>query len=62
MALLKRLTLTPKVVVACIDGKVIAGGVGIAAAADLVVATPRSEFSLSEALWGMLPCCVVPLP
>lgn len=60
MALLKRFTLSPKVVVACVDGKVIAGGVGIAAACDLVVATPRSEFSLSEALWGMLPCCVVP--
>ena len=37
-----------------------AGGVGLAAASDIVVSTERSEFSLSEALWGLLPCCVLP--
>ena len=36
------------------------GGVGIAAASDFVVATPRAVFSLPEALWGLLPCCVLP--
>ncbi len=60
LRLLKRLTLTPLVVIASVDGKVIAGGVGLVAACDLVVATPRTEFSLSEALWGLLPCCVIP--
>jgi polyketide biosynthesis enoyl-CoA hydratase PksH len=60
MALLKRFTLTPKVIVSLIDGQVMAGGVGLAAASDLVVATPRSRFSLSEALWGLLPAVVAP--
>lgn len=60
MRLLTRFTRTPKVVVALVDGKAIAGGVGLVAAADHALATPRSEFSLSEALWGLLPCCVLP--
>lgn len=60
MALLRRFTLSPKVVIARVDGRVIAGGVGLVAASDLVLATGRSEFSLSEALWGLLPCCVIP--
>ena len=60
MALLKRFSQSPKVLIAVIDGKVVAGGVGFASACDLVLATPRSEFSLSEALWGILPCCVIP--
>lgn len=60
MALLRRLTLTPRIVVAQPDGRVAGGGVGLVAASDLVVATPRSQFSLPEALWGLLPCCVLP--
>ncbi|MDD2709947.1 MAG: enoyl-CoA hydratase/isomerase [Verrucomicrobiae bacterium] len=60
LALLKRFTLSPKIIVSRIDGKVIAGGVGLVAASDLAVSTPRAEFSLSEALWGLLPCCVLP--
>ncbi len=60
MTLLRRLSQSPKVVVARVEGRVVAGGVGLAAASDLVFATPRSEFSLSEALWGILPCCVLP--
>lgn len=58
--LIDRFTSVPKVVVAKIDGRVTAGGVGLVAASDLVVASPRSQFSLSEALWGLLPCCVLP--
>jgi polyketide biosynthesis enoyl-CoA hydratase PksH len=58
--LIHRFTSVPKVVVAKIDGRVTAGGVGLVAASDLVVASPRSQFSLSEALWGLLPCCVLP--
>ncbi|HEY0792104.1 MAG TPA: enoyl-CoA hydratase-related protein [Chthoniobacterales bacterium] len=60
LALLKRFTLSPKVIVSRLDGKVIAGGIGLVAASDLVLSTERSEFSLSEALWGLLPCCVLP--
>jgi polyketide biosynthesis enoyl-CoA hydratase PksH len=60
MRLLKRLTLSPRIIVSRLDGKVIAGGVGLVAASDIVVSTHRTEFSLSEALWGLLPCCVLP--
>lgn len=60
MAVLKRFASSPKIVIAVIDGKTVAGGVGFAAASDLVIATPRADFSLSEALWGLLPCCVIP--
>lgn len=60
MLLLKRLTQIPKVVLSKVDGKVIAGGVGFAAASDLIIATEKSQFSLSEALWGLLPANVIP--
>ncbi|WP_421845175.1 enoyl-CoA hydratase-related protein [Mycobacterium sp.] len=60
MSLLNRLSLLPKTVIACIDGKVNAGGIGFVAASDYAVATPNSTFSLSEALWGLLPACVAP--
>ncbi len=60
MGILRRLSLCRKVVVARVDGRVTAGGVGLAAASDFVLATERSQFSLSEALWGLLPACVVP--
>lgn len=60
MNLLRRLSMLPRVVIACVEGTVMAGGMGIVAASDLVLATPESQFSLSEALWGLLPCCVTP--
>jgi 3-carboxymethyl-3-hydroxy-acyl-[acp] dehydratase len=60
MNLLRRMSLSSKVIIAKIDGKVTAGGVGLVAASDFAVATPGSQFSLSEALWGLLPACVVP--
>jgi len=60
MSLLKRFTLTPKIIISLLDGQVLAGGVGIVAASDLVLSTLRSQFSLSEALWGLLPACVIP--
>jgi len=60
MDLLKRFTTTPRVVVAVVDGQVMAGGVGVAAACDLVIASKTSRFSLSEALWGLLPAIIIP--
>jgi len=60
MRLLKRFTLSSKVIISRLDGKVIAGGVGLVAASDIVISTERTELSLSEALWGLLPCCVIP--
>jgi len=60
MTLLKRFTTTSKVLVAKIEGQVLAGGVGVAAACDLVLATPESQLCLSELLWGLVPAMVMP--
>lgn len=46
--------------IAVVDGTVLAGGVGIVAACDYAIGTKRAKFSLSEALWGLLPCMVLP--
>jgi 3-carboxymethyl-3-hydroxy-acyl-[acp] dehydratase len=58
--LLRRFTMVPRVVVSIVDGQVAAGGVGLVAASDLVYASGRSTFALPEALWGLLPCAVLP--
>lgn len=58
--LLERIATVPRVVVSIVDGRVTGGGVGLVAASDLVYATPTSSFGLPEALWGLLPCCVLP--
>lgn len=60
MALLKRLSQLARVVIAKVEGTVMAGGVGLVAASDLVYASPKATFSLSEALWGLLPAMVSP--
>jgi polyketide biosynthesis enoyl-CoA hydratase PksH len=57
---LQRLTIYRKVVVSLVEGPVLAGGVGLAAASDLVVATRRASFALPEAVWGLLPAMVLP--
>jgi polyketide biosynthesis enoyl-CoA hydratase PksH len=58
--LLKRFTTTSRVIVSRVDGRVAGGGVGLVAASDFVYASKRSTFALPEALWGLLPCCVLP--
>lgn len=60
MGLLRRISLYPKIVVSMVEGEVMAGGVGIAVASDLLFASNHSRFSLSEALWGLLPSMVMP--
>ncbi len=60
MDLLKRFSTMPRVVVAVVDGQAMAGGVGVAAACDLVIASKSSRFSLSEALWGLVPAIIIP--
>lgn len=60
MDTLKRMSLFSKVIISCVDGQVLAGGMGLVACSDLVIATPRSTFGLSEALWGLLPAMVIP--
>jgi polyketide biosynthesis enoyl-CoA hydratase PksH len=58
--LLRRFTESSCIVVSLVDGRVAGGGVGLVAASDLVSATERSSFGLPEAIWGLLPCCVLP--
>lgn len=58
--LLRRFTITPRVVVSLVDGRVTGGGVGVVAASDFVFATERAQFGLPEALWGLLPCAIAP--
>ena len=58
---LVRLRSHDKYVVAAVDGGAFGGGVGIAAAADLVIATRQSVFGLPELMLGLLPAMVLPL-
>jgi len=60
MQLLYRLNTLPKVTICAIEGIVMAGGMGIVSACDLVMAKEQARFSLSEALWGLLPSMVLP--
>ena len=60
MRLLLRLSRASLVTVAKIEGRVAGGGMGLACACDLVVATPDTVFSLPEATWGLIPACVLP--
>jgi enoyl-CoA hydratase/carnithine racemase len=50
-----------KPVGAAVDGETLAGGVGLAAACDLVVATERSTFGLPETLFGLIPAITLPV-
>ena len=59
-ALLERLTRLPVIVAALVDGRVNAGGMGLVAACDLVYATARSDFGLSEVLFGLVPATITP--
>lgn len=53
-------SLGSKVIISKVDGSVNAGGIGLVAASDIVVASEKSTFALSEALFGLLPACVLP--
>ncbi len=55
-----RLATGPFVSVAVVSGRVNAGGVGLAAACDLVLADDSASFTLSELLFGLYPACVLP--
>jgi enoyl-CoA hydratase/carnithine racemase len=58
---MERLRGSPKAVVCLIDGEAMGGGVGLAAAADMVIATTRSRFALPECVLGLIPAMVLPL-
>ena len=58
--LLTRMRISSKPVIALVDGDVKAGGIGLIAAADIVIASERSQFQLSEVLLGLIPANVLP--
>ncbi|MEM9005301.1 MAG: enoyl-CoA hydratase-related protein [Cyanobacteria bacterium P01_F01_bin.86] len=50
----------PQPVIALVDGQAMGGGVGLAAAADLVLASSKASFALPETVMGMIPAMVFP--
>jgi enoyl-CoA hydratase/carnithine racemase len=48
-------------VVALVEGEALGGGLGLAAAADVVIAGPHARFGVPEALFGLLPAIIRPL-
>jgi methylglutaconyl-CoA hydratase len=54
------LTTFPKPTVALIHGGCFGGGTGIAAAADIVIASEDAVFSITEARWGVMAGIIVP--
>jgi methylglutaconyl-CoA hydratase len=58
--MLKQLWDLPALTVALIEGGALGGGVGVAAACDLAIATQASKFSFSEARLGLIPAIMSP--
>lgn len=58
---MESLRASSKTVICIVDGEAVGGGVGLAAAADLVLATPRASFALPECVFGLIPAIVLPL-
>lgn len=58
--LLNRLKNFPRLIISIVEGKVLAGGIGIIAVSDYVIAEQKASFGLPEAMWGQLPAMVLP--
>ncbi len=59
-AMLARIETAPKPTVARIQGAALGGGVGLACACDIAVASADASFSVSEARFGILPAVIGP--
>lgn len=59
--LLQAIETAPRPVIALVDGPACGGGVGVAAAADFVLASPKASFGLPEVLFGLIPAMVFPV-
>ena len=57
---LRALAECSKPTVALVHGGCFGGGVGIAAACDVVIASRDTRFAIPEARWGLLPSIIVP--
>lgn len=58
--LMRAIAEAPKPVIALIDGPAYGGGVGLAAACDIALGTPRARFCLSEVRLGLIPSAIGP--
>jgi polyketide biosynthesis enoyl-CoA hydratase PksH len=58
---LMRLARSALTTVAVVDGVTTGGGVGLAAACDLVLAGPNARFRLTETLLGLVPAMIFPV-
>jgi enoyl-CoA hydratase/carnithine racemase len=59
-AVLSLIHSAPKPVVSLLEGEVKAGGVGLACACDVVLASERASFELGEIFFGLIPANVLP--
>ena len=50
----------PKPTIARVNGAAIGGGAGLVAVCDLVIASEKAKFSLSEVKLGLVPACISP--
>ncbi len=50
----------PCPIIAAVDGAALGGGLALAAAADVVIATPRARFALPEVFSGLVPAVALP--
>lgn len=48
-------------VIACVEGNVTGGGVGLVAACDIVLADENVVFMLTEVIIGMIPALIIPI-
>jgi len=55
-----RLNAHPLATIAIVDGAAFGGGMGLACCADIVIATPRARFALSETGLGFPPAQIAP--
>ena len=55
-----RFAALPFMTIAVVDGAAVGGGMGLAAASDVVIATPRARFALTETSLGIPPTQIAP--
>jgi methylglutaconyl-CoA hydratase len=58
--MLARMARAPKPVVARVQGAALGGGVGLACACDIAIASENASFAVSEARFGILPAVIGP--
>ena len=58
--MLQRIAECPKPTLARVQGLALGGGVGLAVACDIALATPDAKFAVSEARFGILPAVIGP--